>query len=101
MDGRAHPSLPDPVPGQGNCPPGYRPTSYPGLPAGASACLPVGPGVPAGGWKPTDPYTGPGVPPSAELAALALESALPGGYRGGASQYASAFEDWIRAMMAR
>ena len=96
------PSLPAPVPGQGPCPPGYRAASYPGLQPGATACLPIGPGVPSGGWEPSRPYNGPGMPPSAEMAALALERAVPGfGGGGGIGDYLGSYEDWIRAMLAR
>lgn len=99
---RPHPSIPTQSPGQGNCPPGYRPTSYPGLQPGASACAPIGPGVPQGGWRPDQPYTGPGMPPSAAMAAYALESSLPGvGGGTGLGAYLSSYEDWIRAMLAR
>lgn len=94
-------SLPQPMPGQGGCPPGTRPGSYQGMPAGARACLPIGPGVPAGGWKPARPGAGPGYPPSGASALAALDDATFAGDQGGAlGNFTQGYADWL-SMMAR
>lgn len=100
----ADPSLGRPAPGAEKCPPGYKPiAAYPGMPAGASPCGPVGPGVPAGGWKPLRPGTGPGYAPTGEAALRALNS-IPGALggveedQGDVSQYLGGYADWLRTM---
>jgi hypothetical protein len=98
----AEPSMPQSMPGQANCPPGQRPIPrYPGMPEGASACAPVGPAVPQGGWKPSEPGYGPGYPPTGEAGVRALNDLLPsmvGAGRGDAASYASSYADWRRGM---
>jgi len=94
--------MPDRVPGQGNCPPGQRPVTYPGMPPGATACRPIGPGVPVGGWKPVAPGYGPGYPPTGTRAVEAL-AAIPGSVafpedRQAISQYVGSYLDWLRGM---
>jgi hypothetical protein len=105
------PSMPQPMPGQGDCPPGYRPSKpYPGMPTGPgqTSCEPVGGAVPAGGWREAAPGYGPGYPPTGGSAIEALRS-VPwaaaeqlAGAPGEASQavggYVGGYADWLRAM---
>lgn len=97
-------SLPQPMPGQGNCPPGYRPSKpYPGMPTGPgqTSCEPIGPGVPAGGWKESASSYGEGYPPTGAAGVRALNDLLPsmvGAGRGDAESYLGAYADWIRGM---
>lgn len=91
------------------CPPGLRQIPpYPGMPKDASACGPVGPAVPQGGWRPPAPGYGPGYPPTGGRAIEALNS-VPwaaaeqlAGRPGEASQaigsYVDDYADWIRRM---
>lgn len=95
-------SLPKPMPGQGKCPPGMRPTTYEGQQKGSTACKPIGPGVPAGGWKPAREAGGAGYPPSWDQAKAAFDAATWAGERGGAAtNYANDYADWIRGMSRR
>lgn len=86
--------------GQNAPPPGMREISYPGLPPGASAVAPIGQGVPQGGWREPTPGSGPGYPPSAHEAALALMNVFTAGfvpsYEGALKQYGSNYYDWLR-----
>ncbi len=56
------PSMPKRMPGQGDCPAGYRPAAHPSQPGAAHECVPIGPNIPLGGWKPVPPGNGPGYP---------------------------------------
>ncbi len=95
-------SLPRSMPGQGNCPPGFRPIPpYPGMPAGASPCAPIGPAVPAGGWTEVSPGFGEGYPPTGAAGVRALNDLLPsmvGLGRGDLSSYLGSYQDWLRGM---
>ena len=71
-------SLPQRVPGQGDCPPGYRLASKKTQPGATRECVPVGPNVPLGGWKPVAPGSGPGYPPTAKDAFNALADVVLG-----------------------
>lgn len=94
-------SLPQRMPGQGNCPPGYRPTTFQGQQPGSSACAPIGPGVPAGGWKPAKPGGGAGYPPSFDAFKAAADDATFPGSTGAMDRYGSDYADWIRRMAGR
>ncbi len=98
----ADPSMPQKMPGQADCPPGYRPIpKYPGMPEGAAPCGPIGPNVPAGGWKPTAPGTGPGYPPTGASGVRALNDLLPavaGASRGDTGNYLDSYSEWLRGM---
>jgi hypothetical protein len=101
------PSMPQPMPGQGRCPPGFRPGG--GAPGqGGDPCEPIGPGIPTGGfgvgpgWQPVAPGSGPGYPPTAGQAFTALLGAV-GGPRIGSSgsDYASQYMDWMKTMLGQ
>ncbi len=78
-DAGRDPSMPKPMPGQGDCPPGYRPAQNPSQPGASRECVPIGPNVPLGGWKPVAPGHGPGYPGYASGQAFnALLEALRG-----------------------
>jgi hypothetical protein len=89
------PTLPRRVPGQGDCPPGYRPGSYPGQQPGSSACFPIGKNVPPGGWKPSAPASGPGYPPTASDAYEALRATIWGE---GPTGFRDNYREWLKRM---
>lgn len=107
-------SMPQSVPGQGPCPPGMRPSApYPGMPSpdAGYACAPVGPAVPAGGYKPAAAGFGAGYPPTGSAGVDALQS-IPwaiseqlAGRPGEASQavggYVDQYADWVRTLAGR
>lgn len=84
------------------CRPGYRPIPpYPGMPAGASPCAPIGPGVPSGGWSEARPGIGEGYPPTGAAGVRALNDLLPslaGAGSGDLSSYLGNYADWLRWM---
>lgn len=84
-------TMPQPVPGQGDCPPGYRPASVSSQPGAARECVPIGPNVPLGGWKPVAPGGGRGYPPTASDAFSALAQAVAGED----GQYVSRYVSWL------
>lgn len=102
-------SMPKSMPGQGGCPPGYRPSApYPGMPTNGRSCAPIGKGVPSGGYREAAPGYGPGYPPTGGRAVEALNS-VPwaaaeqlAGRPGEASQaigsYVDDYADWVRRM---
>lgn len=98
------------APGSEHCPPGYKPIpAYPGMPAGAKPCGPVGSAVPAGGYREARPGVGPGYAPTGARALEALQS-IPGAagdllFGDGQStdvntvkNVAGEYADWIRGM---
>lgn len=95
-------SLPAPVPGQGNCPPGMRPGSYAGMPSGASACVPIGPGVPAGGWRPAREGGGAGYPPKgSQLLDALMEPPFHPDQHARLSEYFDDYGAWVRTLAGR
>jgi len=98
-------SMPDRMPGQGDCRPGFRPIPpYPGMPAGASPCAPIGLGIPEGGWTEMEPGYGPGYPPTGAAGLRALDDLLPtiaGAGRGDTASYLDSYAEWLRGMAGR
>lgn len=83
---------------------------YPGMPHGASGCMPDAAMVPQGGWREAQPGYGPGYPPTGGRAIEAL-NALPGAagdllFGGGGqgrdvntvADYVGSYADWLRGM---
>jgi hypothetical protein len=80
-----------------------RPGSYAGMPEGSSACVPIGPGVPAGGWKEAAPGRGPGYPPTGGELLRAIGSDLPFSEQQAArlGQFGDDYSSWISSMARR
>lgn len=102
-------SMPQRMPGQGTCPPGFRPSApYPGMPRNGTSCAPIGPGVPPGGYRESAPGFGPGYPPVGSAAIDALQSVpwaaaeqlagSPGEASQAVSGYLGSYADWLRGM---
>lgn len=88
-------SMPRRMPGQGDCPAGYRPSANPTQPWASHECVPIGPAVPLGGWTPVEEGSGAGYPPTAMNAYDALKAALLGPSTDELASYVRRYSDWL------